>query len=291
MLRGQLKEKIKTFIHIGDIPFNGPQHRYTKNRSRTLKWIGSDTEDRFLANNGHPSYGSNDIDYRLNAHGYRTHDFAIKNDSHFNILALGCSFVFGTGLRDNEVFPSLIKSYYETISNRPITLWNLGSEGASNDLILRLLYHAVPVLNPDLVLINFTHLERRDYSNVQGEWFKYIPADGPADGPLARRIDQEISEHFLALTSPWDDILNFYRCFMGVSTFLREIKWYYSITPLEQTNGCKDFLLTDNFAGGLSWLDKARDHIHPGPKSHSTLAANYLELIIRDNTSKATRDR
>ena len=44
---------------------------------------------------------------------------------------------------------------------------------ASNDYISRTLFLAVPFLNPDIVLVNFTHLHRREYVTAENKMIPY----------------------------------------------------------------------------------------------------------------------
>ena len=62
-------------------------------------------------------------------------------------------------------------------TGKSVVNWNLGSGGASNDFITRLLFLAYPILKPDLVIINFTEPSRREYITNTGECVKYVPGN------------------------------------------------------------------------------------------------------------------
>ena len=51
--------------------------------------------------------------------------------------------------------------------------------GSSNDYITRTLFLAIPFLNPDLVLVNFTNLSRREYVSVENKFFYFFPERVP----------------------------------------------------------------------------------------------------------------
>ena len=54
---------------------------------------------------------------------------------------------------------------------------------------------AVPALNPDIVMVNFTHTARREYITAAGEWMTYSRGRNPTD-PFADKpeIGQQLKQ-------------------------------------------------------------------------------------------------
>src|SRR3712207_3164408 len=71
-----------------------------------LKWYPSGTEDNYHKR-GNKAFGPDDIEYRLNEHGYRA-DRLDPDSPNLKIMFLGCSFTFGTGLPLEQVWTKII---------------------------------------------------------------------------------------------------------------------------------------------------------------------------------------
>jgi hypothetical protein len=245
-------------------------------------WYPIDTEERFDKYGGHPFYGKTDIMYRHNKHGYRCPEFDCVAD--IRVISLGCSYVFGIGLKDDEVFSAIVCQQLQRNLNKSIIHWNLGVCGCSNDFIARLIYLAVPVLKPDLIMINFTHTARRDYISVTKDPVFYHPSAQSSNIAI-----KEICDHFRALTSLHDDRLNCFRNYKGIAAYLSERHWLFSESgnSLNPTEGAslsqllRGHLDTLFYVGKIEKVDTARDHEHPGPNSHKKLADAYLQKIER----------
>ena len=64
-----------------------------------------------------------------------------------------------------------------------VVTWNLSQGGASNQWIARTMV-AVPLLDPDIVITNFTFLPRREFIDVNGFENRYMPSEiKPLDNP------------------------------------------------------------------------------------------------------------
>jgi hypothetical protein len=160
-------------------------------------------------------------------------------------------------------------------TQRSVIVLNLGVAGTSNDYIARLLHLAIPILDPHIVLVNFTHATRRDYVSVRGTWTPYAKGHIPPD--LAGR---EIKSHFEALCNPYDDVLNVFGNYKSVEALLADRLWLFSTMPsigVDPFHSIRDHIDMKRHAGQLQTLDLARDCSHPGPKSHQHLADRYWE--------------
>ena len=239
-----------------------------------LSWCCGDSEESFRRRGGH-GYSETDIVYEFNRLGYRCPEFDSAAD--LRILAIGCSYVFGLGLPREQVFHELFAERLRVETSRSVVLWNLGKPAASNDYICRMAYLAVPYLDPHIVLVNFTHLGRREYLSVQNKLFEYYANWNYGGDPVAG----EICGHFDALSSPCDDALNFFRNYKALESLLAGRMWLFSrIHSEDLLPPLADHLDGTRFAGTLNFLDRARDGFHPGSDGHRQLYEAYWKRFI-----------
>jgi hypothetical protein len=233
-----------------------------------VKWLFDHEFQQYKDSGAHSLYGENDIIYRFNAQGYRCPEFDASAD--IRIVAIGCSYVLGYGLPQHALFHEIFAEKLRAmVSPKTVVVWNLGRCGMSNDYINRMLYLAVPQLKPHIVLINFTHLSRREYLSVQGKYVSYNPTFKPKD-----EVVKDILSHFAALSSPFDDQMNFFRNYKGIECLLTGDQWLYS-QKKDNFEPLVGHLDVNRLVGYFQILDKARDNSHPGPDSHRRLAELY----------------
>lgn len=237
---------------------------------KTFEWLHGDTHSDYRKRGGHPVYGEHDVLYRFNALGYRCDEF--DRDADIRIVAIGCSYVIGIGLAQEHLFHERFAARARAELSRSVVVWNLATSGASNDYISRLLLQALPLLDPHIVLVNFTHLRRREYVSVQNRMVKYLPSHMPADV-----IERAICRHFEALTSPYDDELNYFKNYKTVENALAGRCWLYSGPEWHLVPAYTD---PTRFVGLLRAVDRARDGDHPGPASHQVLASLYWDRFV-----------
>jgi hypothetical protein len=243
-------------------------------RNSETHWADSDSEKNFRARGGHSIYGEQSITYRFNSLGYRCPEFNAPGE--VRIISVGCSHTMGIGLPQEEIFHERFAERLQKHTGRSVVNWNLGAGAMSNDYITRTLFLAIPFLNPDLVLVNFTYLGRREYISVENMPFSFLPKDCLYDD-YARR---DIWRHFQELTSPYDDELNFFRNYKAVEALLSDRCWLFSTSDAKGLDRLNGHVNLANYVGNLVYLDKARDHMHAGPKSHLALATAYWEKFL-----------
>ncbi len=278
MIRTSTRSGSATPATDGLLPRQGlPASGYPANAR--LPWFSTDSAEHFAAH-APPGFGAGDIEYAFNASGYRSAPFDPVGG--LRVLTIGCSYVFGIGLPAAGLFPALVAARLESALSRPATLWNLGMPGTSNDYIARLLHLAVPALDPHVVLVNFTHADRREYAASTGALMPFCAGWYPED-----RVGRDVKEHLAALASPADDDLNLYRNYKSVESLLAGRFWLYSTIAHPLRPGSPDearwgplvrirhHVDPARYAGTLDRLDLARDGAHPGPASHRELAARY----------------
>jgi hypothetical protein len=238
-----------------------------------LEWKGKDDLEGYRERGGHPVYGEHDVIYRFNKRGYRAPEFDARAD--VRVVAIGCSYVMGTGVAQEHLFHERFGAQLGAALSKSVVVWNLGWEGASNDYICRLLHFAVPELDPHVVLINFTHLARRDYVSVQNQHITYNPRSVPTN-----EIVKDIYGHFAALSSPYDDQLNFFKNYKTIELLLAGRCWLYSQIRPQETEAIAAHLDPRRYVGPFRTVDRARDGGHPGPESHEVLAGLFWDRLV-----------
>lgn len=131
---------------------------------KPIEWIPTDSKELFEKNLQDPeqrkkleryNWLDKKITYNLNSYGFRTPEFVETK----NFVVLGCSFTFGIGLPEEEIWPSLL-------SNRlNLKNWNLGSPGASSDSCYRLARYFIPMLRPEFVVMLEPFINRLEICN------------------------------------------------------------------------------------------------------------------------------
>ena len=241
-----------------------------------MQWVDTDTREAYRDRGGHAVYCECDIEYRFNRHGYRCPDF--ESGAHVRVLAIGCSYVMGVGLREEELFHERFAARLRERTAQSVVSWNLGLPGASNDYITRLLSLAVPYLDPHIVLVHFTHAGRREYASAEGGLASYTPGFRPTD-----RVGKSICRHFEALSSDVDNRLNFFRNYKAAAGLLAGRCWLFSTMEPEILHELAAHADMRRFAGTLVPIDRARDHAHPGPRSHEALMNAYWGRFIEQH--------
>jgi hypothetical protein len=255
------------FIPVKSLPYSG----YPKNVEE--KWFQLDSEESYKVKGNYLLFDKIPISYKFNSFGYRCPEFT--ETAAIKILSIGCSYVLGLGLPSDLLFHEKFAKRLRDESSLSVVNWNLGQSGASNDYISRIANLAIPVLNPDIVLVNFTRFARREYVAPHRKLVRYSPTFFPPD-PVA----QEIYGHFFALSSPFDDEVNFYRNYKSIESLLRDRIWLYSFIAREEMEGFKEHLDHDRCVCSFEAVDKARDNLHPGIESHNLVYEKFWEKFV-----------
>jgi hypothetical protein len=248
----------------------------------STSWCSTDSKENYLVRNPKSSYSDKDFEYRFNTLGYRCPNFvSYKND--LKILSLGCSNTFGVGIKQEDLFHEIVANDLSNKSNKNVVNWNLSIPGASNDYILRMLLLAYSTLNPDLVLINFTFANRREYFSADGLMHRYTPVSKELVEPAFREVHQRLWD----LSSDYDDEVVLFRNYSVVKNILKDTPWLCSFCMKDQTDLIKDHIDDRTYVGEMEFwpkvIDLARDGQHVGPKTHKILADKYISKIIEES--------
>ena len=265
--------RLKDLLPLSGVPRSGAPENCVE------QWFGVDNLADYRKRGGHPLYGENDIDYRYNSRGYRCPEF--DTEAQLRVVSIGCSVTFGVGLPQDAIFHELFAERLRRELGCTVVNWNLGTNGQSNDSIARVLQLATSELNPHLVLILFTFFARREYVAANDRRFPIGPWGYPPSYQSADSVLREVFTHFAGLSSTFDDELNFFRNYKSVGRLLADRLWLFSLVddPRKLTV-VAGHLDGAHQAAGLRSLDKARDHLHPGPRTHDLLYQGFWAKFV-----------
>lgn len=264
---------ISTYIHSGSIP-DTPLAGVVGDI-----WHGADNPKTYRKQ-GNRNFSKTSIRYDFNSLGYRADEF--KSVAGVKILSLGCSVAFGLGINREDSYVQLFCNHVGRVVKRPVFNWNLSWCGKSNDYIARMLVISLSVLQPDIVLINFTAIGRKELFDLDGRCIDYFPAhtrqqsEDLVTEALRRGMDR--------IASPLDDLMNFTRNFKIIELAMsRQRKlWMYSILVPKQVKQVENLLPQRNrVSGTIKMIDTARDGAHPGPLSHRLFAEQIINTYQR----------
>lgn len=207
----------------------------------------------------------------FNECGYRADTFREKEGT--KVVSIGCSDVFGYCLPREQRFSDLFCQGVAEHTGQKAINWNLGLPGKSNDYIARNLLQAAEVLKPDIVLVCFTRIIRREWFNELGVCVDYIP--GNTNCGVLVRSSFEVQSNYNA------NLLNFYMNYKLIEKTFPNTPLYISLSlnTRGQFVGKEDIeSLIDpkKYVGYFESVDHA-DPYHPGPRSNRILADKLLD--------------
>jgi len=210
--------------------------------------------------------------YTYNELGYRGDSV---NKLGFRVMSIGCSFTEGVGVNDNETWPF---QFCKLISNG--VNMNFGTGGRSNDFIARCLLSYYDYIKPDLVLIMYTNLFRREVYTQNNSIEPFIPTHvwGFLDGTHEGQI---IQKNLVELQNTNEDLINWYKNHLLIKYFLESKKcnWLWNGT----FGVPKDYVELNRFDGEYAkFVDKGVDGSHPGPIHNSKYAIELFTYIIEN---------
>lgn len=235
---------------------NIPYHDNLCRANTKSYWVPHDSEERWQSNMQNTHYaklltklGFNDptaITYAYNSHGYRDVEF----DQRDCAIAFGCSFTHGTGICQEQTWPSVLSSLLG------LHVWNLGVGGASLDTVFRLGQHYIPMLNPKFVAVLTPPNTRFEYHNKDN----FIVTS-------VNTFNETSSKHF-------------FKDWFGnqINLDIHQSKTLYALKTI-----CNSFNIPFVHVCPLNdWhekINRARDLVHPDAESNRQLAKRFADLL------------
>lgn len=230
-----------------------PHHRQSHLAGQILDWCSTDDQATYQDHLDRPKklkklQENNWIDcgltYRFNSHGFRTDEF---DSTQSRFLVLGCSFTFGEGLHQEQIWCELVAKSLD------LPCWNLGVYGSSNSSMFRLAEYWIPRLKPKFVILQKTYENRFEILYESGRAETYTP--NSTNHANAAEI----------LKDWWSFDENSQIDARKNELAIRQIcaNYHIPIVVIEQT---------------MFWpqLDLSRDLLHAGPKTHERVSKKLL---------------
>jgi hypothetical protein len=136
---------------------------------------------------------------------------------------------------------------------------------------------AVPILKPNILLVNFPSLPRREYFDIDGNLFQYRPDRKPDCIKNAKFIDM-----FLNLSSPCQDAYNMWKNYVLIDSVCanNNVEFFYAIHNSDEGayQRIKHLFNEGKRSSNLVKVDFARDGGHPGIKTNEQHAINFINV-------------
>ena len=224
--------------------------------------------------------------YSLNKQGFRCTEFKDRKD--INVMTVGCSNALGWNVPITHRYSKVFCDKVSESTGKSVADWNLGLPAKSNDYIARIILNTTKLLKPDIVLIGFTGISRREYWDCKGKCIDFVPSNVFKIVKQKAPEDLHIHKRLATLQSEYENINNFVRNFQCINSVLQGTSWYYTISSEEETGGSveggiKSLVPQEKYAGDLEIKDLTADGIYPGVHSHYDLGVALSRRYLKDS--------
>jgi hypothetical protein len=227
-------------------------------KNKIFKTSGSD-------NTGLCTYTYNELGFRGDS---------IKKEG-FKVMSFGCSNTEGVAVNDNETWPAQFTSLIPNGVN-----FNFGTGGRSNDFICRCLMSYYELIKPDLVLIMYPSLLRREIYTKDGGIEPFMPTT--SWGYLKETDDGVKTQEYLTyLQNDNEDTINWYKNHSLIKYFLESKKcnWIWNGGELKSL----EYDEPNRFDGDYGeYLDLGVDNYHPGPIHNKTYSHKLYDFVSKN---------
>jgi hypothetical protein len=215
------------------------------------------------------SDNTNNCKYTYNELGFRG-DSITKNG--FKIMSLGDSCTEGVGVNDSETWTHQFSTKISNSVNM-----NFGTGGRSNDFITRCLLSFCDLIQPDLILIMYTPLQRREIytENCGVEPFMPTSTWGYTKETKEGRI---IQTNLCSIQNEHEDLINWYKNHNLIKFYLesKKINWIWNgWAGVPET--IKEYNRFDGDFG--KFIDFSAEGHHPGPSHNKKYSDKLFDYI------------
>ncbi len=246
-----------------------PWHSGTTASGRSYNWMPTDTEENYKKMIQDPAHKQHfadlgwdkpdSITYKINRYGFRCNEFKTGVKS---IVALGCSYTFGTGLPVETTWSYLVAKSLN------LECYNLAWGGTSADTCFMTARYWIPVLRPELVVMAAPPVDRIDIVRGSGTPPVQTIMGNTTEGEFG---NDPYLKHWFSNDK---------------NSELNNVKNKLAVQALCQNLGipCLTYNAHEYFARSREEVGYARDYMHAGPKGHTMFA----ERIVDDWRKKYT---
>jgi hypothetical protein len=235
-------------------------HKYHLSERKNSIWRESGSE-----RSGKCTYTYNELGFRGDS---------IKKDG-FKVMSLGCSHTEGVGVNNDETWPAQFAKLIPNGVNM-----NFGTGGRSGDFVVRCLFSYYDLIKPDLVLIFYPEIVRREIYTKDGGVEPYMPTSawGFTEETIEGMNTQKLK---IELQNDNEDFINWYKNHQLIKLFLESKKCNFIWNGSLIRSSYKDeFRYDGDFF--LNVLDKAVDNKHCGPMHLKNYALNLHNFIQKN---------
>ncbi len=260
------------------------------------KFLGAHTDLReldvrpeFAHDRAYPKSVAGEWQHVFNPLGYRGDIY--DPDADFTLAVIGCSLTIGVGVHWEQTWGVRLKEkIHQHLNNGKTTCLNFSQSGGSNDYIARTAVRQFSAKKPDLAVIHFTRMMRREL--LQGESILTFSSWTVKEDPLL--------ESLLDCYTNEEAAANLIKNLLLVSNFCssRDIPLLFAVSELR--------LIADTIVPStpalvdlwnavdsskllrctLNFEDVGRDNSHPGPHSHEKFAEKVFQAALPILVSK-----
>jgi hypothetical protein len=249
-------------------------------RSSRIRWYPSDSEENYVKEGN--LYSIEDVDYDLNAQGFRCDEFDnIITSKNKKLMVFGCSNTFGTGLPENHIWHFHVKHELEKKYNEPIDLINLGMPGSGSEDIIRLISMMGDTFQPDYICCLLPPVFRKTLIDENGRLFNYLVSnkyDKRYHDKVWTRINN-IAEQLVTL-APQNFYYSEYLAMSLVETYAKLNNAKFKIIKIDKV---VDNITQPGFENADRILKtKARDSAHSGIYFHEYVGKLFIEGLFNE---------
>jgi hypothetical protein len=119
---------------------------------------------------------NNDFIYTVNSNNFRNEHFSKLSNKNYNVIALGCSYAFGSGLPEQFSWPRILESYIKNKKNN-VKVVNLGSPGLGVDSLINNLVSFISEYGvPDAIFALLPDMNRHViFHPIGNNFIQYAP--------------------------------------------------------------------------------------------------------------------
>ena len=227
-----------------------------------------------------------------NSDGFNCQEFEPRHI--INVLTLGDSCTEAANYDRKLRYPGVMTNKLSDYFGVEVADWNLGLGGGSFDFISRTLVCGVNALKPDLVIITFPTMIRRELFKYNGRRLRIDASTSEAvNTGLVTPADPTSMKYYKiwpSLDSQFDDVINAIKNFKIIERVLdrSEIPWCYCFNNyfdwVEQTHGFRDrgWINQTNYLGfDFDIIDQVSDtDVHPGLESHHKYGERLFKWVV-----------
>jgi len=215
----------------------------------------------------------------FNEKGFRSDSFLADGD--IKVLSIGCSDVFGYQLDKSKRFSDVFCKKLSIQTGKKVVNWNLGLPGKSNDYINRMILCTKEKLNPNIVLVCFTRIGRREWVDKNGVFYDYIPRQKNHHNPNIIQSQENFvntSPYFDFLSNYNQDVLNFYLNYKSIEANLKDVNFMFTLSLAQSIHfDVLNIVDKNKYVGYFECVDRSSDNAHPGEISNCNLAENFFK--------------